>query len=276
MGFLNDEKVLYKKQLGFQKKNSTTHAVISLIENIEKAIDNKMFVCGVLVDLQKAFDTADHKILLYKLSNYGIRDITNCWFSSCPSNRKQLVTINGFDSKIQFLQHGVYSGTAQGLLLFLIYINDLHNAMKFSQSFHFADDTCLLNIQNTISKINRSLNKDLKELSFWLNANKIALNVAKTEVILFKTKHKTYGTDLRLKLSRKRLYKTKYLRYLGIKIDKNLNCKVHIHDLASKLNRTNAILAKLRHFVNSEILRCTYFAISHSHLNYACIAWGLT
>ena len=135
---------------------------------------------------------------------------------------------------------------------------------------------CLLNIQNTISKINRSLNKDLKELSFWLNANKIALNVAKTEVILFKTKHKPCNTDLRLKLSRKRLYKTKYLRYLGIKIDENLNWKVHIHDLASKLNRANAILAKLRHFVNSEILRSTYFAIFHSHLNYVCIAWGLT
>ena len=148
--------------------------------------------------------------------------------------------------------------------------------MKFSQSFNLANDTCLLNIQNKMSKINRSLNKDLKELSFWLNANKIALNVAKTEFILFETKHKPCDTDLRLKLSRKRLYKTKYLRYLGIKIDENLNWKVHIHDLASKLSRANAILAKLRHFVNSEILRSTYFAIFHSHLNYVCIAWGLT
>ena len=73
-------------------------------------------------------------------------------------------------------------------------------------------------IFKTISKFNRSLNKDLKELSFRLNANNIALNVAKTEVILFKTKHKPGYTDLRLKLCRKRLYKTKYLRYLGIKM----------------------------------------------------------
>ena len=102
------------------------------------------------------------------------------------------------------------------------------------------------------------------------------LNVAKTEVILLKTKHKPCDTDLRLKLCRKRLYKTKYLTYLGIKIDENLNWKIHIHDLASKLNRANAVLAKLRHFVNSEILRSTYFAIFHSHLNYVCIAWGLT
>ena len=94
MGFLNDQKVLYKKQFGFQKNFSTAHAVISLIENIEKAIDNKMFVCGVFVDLQKAFDTVDHNILLHKLSHYGIRDIASCWFSSYLSNRKQFVTIN--------------------------------------------------------------------------------------------------------------------------------------------------------------------------------------
>ena len=90
----------------------------------------------------------------------------------------------------------------------------------------------LLNIQNTIFKINGSLNKYLRELSFWLNANEIALNLAKTEVILFKTKHKPCDTDLRWKICRKRLYKTKYLRYLGIKFDEILNWKIHIHDLA--------------------------------------------
>ena len=66
-------------------------------------------------------------------------------------------------------------------------------------------------------------------------------------------------------LYRKRVYKTKYLKYLGIKIDENLNWKIHTHDLTSKYNRAN-----------SEILWSTYFAIFHSHLNYVCISWGLT
>ena len=60
------------------------------------------------------------------------------------------------------------------------------------------------------------------------------------------------------------------------KIDENLNRKIHIHGLPLKLNRATAVLAKLRYFVNSEILRSTYFAIFHSNLNYVCLAWGLT
>ena len=108
MGFLNDQKVLDKKQFRIQKKFSTAHAVIGLIENIEKAIDNKMFVCGVFVDLQNAFDTVDHNILLHKLSYYGIREIANCWFSSYLFDRKQFVTINGFDSEWMGCLRGLF------------------------------------------------------------------------------------------------------------------------------------------------------------------------
>ena len=94
---------------------------------------------------------------------------------------------------MQNVEYGVPQslGSVLGLLIFLIYINDLHNAIRFSQLLRFADDTCLLNIQNKISNINDSLNKDLKELSFWLKPNKIALNVAKTRVMLFKSKNES-------------------------------------------------------------------------------------
>ena len=94
-----------------------------------------------------------------KLSHYGIRDIPNCWFSSYLSNTKQLITINGFDSEIERFNMGCLSGLFWVSFLFLIYINDLHNAIKFSQSFHFGDDTCLLNIQKTISKSKQELER---------------------------------------------------------------------------------------------------------------------
>ena len=274
MKFLEDEKILYHKQFGFRKNYSTAHAIISLIENIEKAIDNNQFACGVFVDLKKAFDTVDHNILLKKLFHYGFRGVSNIWFESYLKDRTQFVYINGHESDLQKINIGVPQGSVLGPLLFLIYINDLHNSIKFSTAFHFADDTGLLNVQNSIKTINKLVNYDLKQLSFWLNANKIALNVAKTEVILFKGKNKTIDVGINLKLSRKKLNLSSHVRYLGVFIDENLNWKYHVNAISSKLIKANAMLSKLRHFVSKEVLRTVYYAIFQSHINYNCVAWA--
>ena len=165
MQFLNEHNILYQKQFGFQKKNSTARAIIKLIGDIEKSLDNKQSVCAVFIDLPKAFDIADHNILLNKLSHYKIRDTANNWFSSYLANRNQFVTINVFYFDLQNSQLRVPQGSVVEPLLFLLYINDLHNAIDFSSPFHFADDTCILNKQNSVDKINKTLNKDLKELT---------------------------------------------------------------------------------------------------------------
>ena len=114
------------------------------------------FACGIFVDLQKAFNTVNHEILLKKLEHYGIRGTSNSWFKSYLDNRKQLVSLNGDESKTQVMKHGVPQGSVLGPLLFIIYINDLHNAVRYSQSYHFANDTHLLNISNSPRKCKRS------------------------------------------------------------------------------------------------------------------------
>ena len=84
----------------------------------------------------------------------------------------------------------------------------------------------------------------------WLNANKISLNVGKTEIVIFKHQMKKRDTEIEIKLNRKRLYRSQSVRYLGIKIDQNLSWKDHINDIAVKSNRANALLFKIINFVN--------------------------
>ena len=110
----------------------------------------------------------------------------------------------------------------------------------------------------------------------WLNANKMSLNVDKTELVIFKYQKRKLDTEIKIKLNRKQLYLSQSLRYLGIKIDQNLNWKDHINDIAVKSNRANALLFKIRNFVNITILKTIYFAIFDSHINYANLVWAQT
>ena len=105
--------------------------------------------------------------------------VSNDLFSSYLSNRTRYVSILGFESKIMSVAHGVPQGSVLGPLLFLIYINDLHNAIKYNIVYHFADDTNLLNIVKSLRKMQKIVNIDLKLLYKWLLANKISLNCSK-------------------------------------------------------------------------------------------------
>ena len=162
--FLNNNNIIYNLQFGFRKQYSTSHALINITEIIRKALDDGNIGCGVFVDLQKAFDTVDHQIRLAKLSHYGIPGVSNDWFKSYLSNRSQYVSINGYDSSLAAINCGVPQVTVLGPLLFLLYINDLNQAIKFCEVHHFADDTNLLCIGNSIKKLNKLVNADLKRL----------------------------------------------------------------------------------------------------------------
>ena len=96
--FLEGKQILYYRQFGFRKDFSTNHAILTLLESIQKALDDGQFACGIFIDLEKAFDTVSHDILLEKLNHYGIRGIANDWFRSYLSDRTQFVSSNGFNS----------------------------------------------------------------------------------------------------------------------------------------------------------------------------------
>lgn len=273
--FLEQHNQIYSRQFGFRKAHSTEHTLINIVERIRNHLDNGGFACGVFVDLQKAFDTVDHKILLEKLDHYGVRGIVNDWFQSYLTNRSQFVFLSGSKSLLKPINHGVPQGSVLGPLLFLLYINDLHRCIRTSETYHFADDTHLLNFSKTVWSLCGRVNADLRVLVSWLNANKISLNASKTEFVIFRSPWRRMDCIPRIKLSGKILTPSRSVKYLGVHLDEHLNWKVHTSFVAINLRRANGAISKLRHYVPIHILTNIYHAIFASHVRYACQLWGL-
>ena len=275
--FLEQNECIYDLQFGFRENHSTNHALISIVEKIQKAIKDNKIAIGIFIDLQKAFDTVNHSIILEKLNHYGISGVSNAWFKSYLQERQQFVSIDGEDSEYTTTEHGVPQGSVLGPLLFLIYINDLHQCIQNSNTFHFADDTNLLyvppyRIRN--SNIVKRLNIDLKALNYWLMANKISLNSSKTELIVFRN-DKVPMPELIIKLNGVKLKPKSEIKYLGMIIDEHLTFKTHINLINAKLKRANNLLALSRHYLPSNLLKQIYYAQFHSHLSYGCQVWGM-
>ena len=125
---LDKNKLIYSLQFGFKQNYFTSYALIHLTETIKQCLDQGLFSCGIFVDLQKAFYTIGHDILLGKLEYHGIRGINDKWFETYLTVRQQFVSLNGYNSECASLLIGVPRGSVLSSLLFLLYINDLNLA----------------------------------------------------------------------------------------------------------------------------------------------------
>ena len=196
------------------------------------SIDNGKLNGVVFLDIRKAFDSVDHKILLCKMkTQFGLRNVELDWFTSYLANREQVCDINGCISSSKTIKTCVPQGSILGPLLFLLYINDLPDCLHNTTPCLYADDTQIFASSNDYAELIDSLNFDLNNISQWLAKNKLQHHPTKTKVMIigssYNLNNKVY--DYPVMLNSKVIPRTNSFECLGVLIDEKLSWDLHRH-----------------------------------------------
>ena len=274
--YLNDNKLLSSCQSGFRSIHSTVTALLEATDNWSLNIDRGNINAVVFLDLKKAFDTVDHNILLSKLEYYGITGLTLNWFNSYLNNRTQTCTLNNCTSSKALVRCGVPQGTILGPLLFLLYINDLPKCLIYSQPRMYADDTSITFASNDINRINECVSSDLCNIHNWLSANKLTLNMTKTEFLLIGSNQRLSNIKEKpnILIEGEKVQQVFSSKSLGVQIDQHLTWENHISMISKKIASGISAIKRIRYFVPREILLTVYNALVQPHFNYCSIVWG--
>jgi len=274
--FLDQNNIFYKHQYGFRKHHSTIHPIIHLLNHIYESnnVTPSQLTLSIFLDLSKAFDTISHTILLSKLYHYGIRGTVYNWFKSYLTDREQYVQINDTQSSLSNCNFGVPQGSILGPILFTIYVNDLANATK-ENILSFADDTTLYLSDSNIETLYRRGNDEINKLFIWLCANRLSLNITKTQYLIIRPKHKSLTQPLpNITINNIKIAHMESVKFLGVHVDEYLSWKPHINMLNQKLSKSMFIINKVKHILPPHVLQTLYYTLFHSHLSYGILAWG--
>ena len=247
-------------------------ALIILIENLLTALDSGNCAVGIFLDFQKAFDTVDHNILLDKLHWYGIRGTAHEWFCSYLHNRKQSAIFNGYESEYKLLKWCVPQGSIFGPLLFLVYINDLPSVSDLFMPILFADDTNLFCTGKDLKALSHKINEEIAKIYAWVNANKLSLNIDKTNFMLFTPRNSSRCID-DIVINGIRIAEVTETKFLGVIIDNTLKWSTHILYTRKKIAKGIGILLKARKCFNNETLLSLYHTFVYPYLSYCIHVW---
>ena len=169
--------ILTPSQPAFRKLHSTITSLINCTDNWYRNIDKKQLNLSLFLDLKKAFDTVDHKIMVKKLNAIGVRGIAGEWFDSYLSNRKQYCSLGDQKSSESLVTCGIPQGSCLGPLLFIIYLNDFEDCLVLSKAGMYADDTHVTVTSDSMEELFESAREEMMNISEWMRINKLSINL---------------------------------------------------------------------------------------------------
>ena len=237
---------LTTKQSGNKKWFSTETSLIHSTDALLKGIDDKELTACVFLDMNNAFDSVYHQILLRKIQSVGAWTSALKWFNSYLTNRYQVVRIHSSVSDPLPVECGVSQGSILGPLLFSIYINDLPDVPRHCSTECYVDDTKLFvsfNLHDS-QRIVQKMNEDLLQVRNWCFGNRLLLNPDKTKFIVFGSRQMTSKHhELHLSLLGNEISPVQSARVLGVILDPNLTFDNYI---TTSVSECIARLTKIR------------------------------
>ena len=273
--FLDENKILFTYQSGFRKHYSTDTCLSYLTDRVRNGFEKGSLTGMILIDLQKAFDTIDHKILTEKMSCLGFAESTIRWYKSYLTNRYFIVNVGNDFSSPGKLLCGVPQGSILGPLLFLLYVNDMPQAVN-SDLLLYADDTCLIYTGKDINTIEEQLNTDFSSLCDWFVDNKLSVHFGeeKTKSILFGTKRQLKNQrDLDLRYGDLKIKQHSKVTYLGCILDNDLSGESMATKVLRLVNNRLKFLYRKQKFLTLSLRQLLCNALIQPHYDYACSAW---
>ncbi len=273
--FVTKNKLLSDKQFAFRKNFSTIDAIVYIINIVTTALNINLKVGLISLDLKKAFDTVDHKILLKKLKKIGCDEMSTKWFESYLRTRYQFVRKKGSVSKIEVVEtNSIPQGSALGPLLFSIFINDITKLKLNGLIVLYADDMTLLVSAKNYDELQSRMNSDLKSICSWLKNNKLALNEDKSYFMIMGQPRNSI--DISVKTGLKAIKRVSNIKILGVLIDHKLHFEEHINELSTNISKKLNFFTRLRHYVPQSTAKVAFEALIFPLIDYCSIAYGFT